>query len=384
MNSELAAAPDLFRGVPVAGEWHTRLQADAAKLKSAESDQRQLAGLARRNRADSRKQVEQLLAEEASLRRAAVDDAEGVEAAANNWADFARNPSPYLAKMSGERDAIRNTDLGPIQKTVEQAEQDWPAQKSALESRLAVLAAGRNHAEHEWAATAQERAEASRGKITGPVAATLIQEDDRLTSEADALPHGIGHLRDECGQLYTAWDKILADLDIEHPHGQNIYREKIETVTTRFAGHAALAHAAAAGPGAKKSDTTTATQWTEVPEAQFQAVRNDLGMAIAHKDAGKFDSEAQTTPEPAGFAYIAPPSQGSNRYGYWTHSGGESFWTFFPQYLLLRELMWGHNYRPILPGEYDSYRGARTAGHTYYGQETPSSPPKYGSHGTFT
>lgn len=382
VKSDLAANPDLFRSVQVADDWRMRLQSDQAKLNTAESDQQQLAALAKRNRADSRNRVMQLLAEETALRRAAVDDAKGVQAAANNWTDFARDPASYLAKMNGEYEVLRNTDLGQIQKTVAQAEQDWPAQKSALESRLAALTTGRDNAEKQWTNSAKERVQAAHAKLTGPVAAALIQENDDLTSEADALPRGIAHLRNECGQLYTAWDKILADLDVEHQHGQRIYREKIETVTTHVDRHAVPANDGRAG--ADKNDTTTSLQWIEVPEAQFQKVKDDLGMAIEHKDAGKFDSEAQTTPEPAGFAYIAPPSQGSNQYGYWTHSGGESFWTFLPQYLLLRELMWGPAYRPIVIGEYDRYRSFESAGHTYYGRETPTSPPKYGSHGTFT
>jgi len=88
--------------------------------------------------------------------------------------------------------------------------------------------------------------------------------------------------------------------------------------------------------------------------------------------------------QPPGFAYIAPPSQGSNQYGYWSHAGGESVWTFLPEYLLMRELLWGHGYRPIYVNEYNGYQTAVRSGRTYYGQETPASPPKYGSHGTFT
>ncbi|MGH9620221.1 MAG: hypothetical protein ACRD45_11020, partial [Bryobacteraceae bacterium] len=78
VKSVVAATPELFRGVPVAGQWRTRLQADDAKLKSAKSDQKQLTALAHRNRADSQKKVTQLLAEETGLRRAAMNDAESV------------------------------------------------------------------------------------------------------------------------------------------------------------------------------------------------------------------------------------------------------------------------------------------------------------------
>ncbi|MGH9638811.1 MAG: hypothetical protein ACRD3Y_02015, partial [Bryobacteraceae bacterium] len=40
VKSVVAATPELFRGVPVADQWRTRLRADDAKLKSAESDQK--------------------------------------------------------------------------------------------------------------------------------------------------------------------------------------------------------------------------------------------------------------------------------------------------------------------------------------------------------
>ena len=122
----------------------------------------------------------------------------------------------------------------------------------------------------------------------------------------------------------------------------------------------------------------------DVSPSAYRSVEKDLGMAIAHKDAGLFDSEAQTRAQPPGFAYIAPPSQGSNQYGYWTHSGGQSFWTFLPQYLIMRELLWGRNYQPIYINEYNGYSTALRSGRTYYGNETPTAPPKYGSHGTFT
>ena len=81
---------------------------------------------------------------------------------------------------------------------------------------------------------------------------------------------------------------------------------------------------------------------------------------------------------------MASPAEGSNQYGYWSHSGGESVWTFLPEYLIMRELLWNHDYRPVATGEYNAYRTAQRTGTSYYGQETPASPPKYGSHGTFT
>jgi hypothetical protein len=372
LNTDLAEISVLLQGVSQPQEWHARLQADASKLKQAETDQQKLDDIARRKRADTRTQAEKLLAEETALRRAAVEDAQSVVSTAERWVQFAHYPSAYVAQMAAEYDAICNADLTQIQKTIAQAEQDWPAKKDALELRLATLITTQKNAEREWEESAAERANVSHGKLTGALLVALLHEDQDLQNAANALPHEIEHLHDDCNQLYTAWDRILTDLDIEHDHGRKIFREQIETIRTTFA------------PGTKKSETSSDKQWLEVSESQFHAIENDLGMAIAHKDAGKFDSEATNTPEPAGFAYIAQPSQGSNQYGYWTHEGGQSFWTFFPEYLLLRELMWGHDYRPIVLDEYRSYRTAETAGRTWYGTETPTSPPKYGTHGTFT
>jgi hypothetical protein len=72
------------------------------------------------------------------------------------------------------------------------------------------------------------------------------------------------------------------------------------------------------------------------------------------------------------------------QYGYWSHEGGQSVWTFLPEYLIMRQLLWGPSYRPIYINEYSGYQTALRSGRTYYGQESPASPPKYGSHGTFT
>jgi hypothetical protein len=52
--------------------------------------------------------------------------------------------------------------------------------------------------------------------------------------------------------------------------------------------------------------------------------------------------------------------------------------------LILRELLWNHSYQPVVMGDYSAYRTAQRNGTSYYGQRTPDSPPKYGSHGTFT
>jgi hypothetical protein len=107
-------------------------------------------------------------------------------------------------------------------------------------------------------------------------------------------------------------------------------------------------------------------------------------MTIAHKAAGKYDSEADNVAQPAGFAYVAPAGQ-SNQYGYWNNSGGQSFWVFYGQYALMRDLLFNHSYTPLGRSEWNDYYSYQSRGQTYYGHdETINSAPKYGTQGSTT
>jgi hypothetical protein len=267
--------------------------------------------------------------------------------------------------MKEQHDAARGADFTEVTNTVEQAEQDWPAKRADLDQRLQSLKTATDRAEQQWQATEAERQAASEGKASGSQVATLIQADEVIEAAAN-LPAAEQQLEALCGQLYYASDKVLEDLDQEHQGPSLVYREKLKTVRTQFAE-----------AGDKSPQTSTDVDWVNVEE-------NDLGMAISHKDAGLYDSEAQTTAQPAGFAYIAPPAVGSNQYGYWTHNDQGSFWTFLPQYLIMRELFWGNSYRPIVVNEYNSYYNYSRQGRTWYGETSPTATPKYGTHGTFT
>ena len=367
VRDDIAHSPDLFRGAPVSTEWPARLQSARGKLDRAKNDLQQL------DRLSDARRAEQLLGEERGLRLSVINESESVEADANSWLDFQQNLPHYLVAMQREYDEIHAVDLTPVALVVQKAEQDWPAKKAALDGRLASLRQASDAAEMQWQATEPARQAAMAGTATGPQIATLIEANDVLQRDAGSLTHGADDLRAACGQLYDSWDKILADLQVQHHGDGTDYSEKLTTVRTHYTDVAA-----------KKTAVSSDTEWVDVSAPSYRAVENNLGMSIAHKDAGLFDSEAQTTAQPPGFAYIAPPSVGSNQYGYWSHSGGQSVWTFLPQYLIMRELLWGHSYQPIYVNEYNGYQTARRAGRTYFGQETPASPPKYGSHGTFT
>ncbi len=312
-----------------------------------------------------------MLASERALRRKALDQSQAVVSAASHWVNFRHDLPANLDAMKQEFTTVHSVDLGPLTKTVAQAENDWPGKKDVLETRLNSIHAIQGNAETLWDKTADERQEATANNITEPQLAQLITASDALTQDAHEIDKQSTDLRAASGELYDSWDKILVDLGKDGDHGP--YRERIKTVRSHLTDVAG-----------KKSETSSSEQWVAVSEPAFQAVENDIGMSLAHKNAGLFDSEAVTVPQPAGFAYIAPESQGSNQYGYWTHDSGHSVWTWLPQYLILRELLWNHSYRPVVLDEYRGYRTAEQIGRTYYGRETPTSPPKYGTHGSFT
>ena len=359
IRDDLAHSPDLFASV--AADWRARLADVQSKLEAARSDGRQLDALDKSGRKEDAPRVRQLLADQDRLRKIALEETDSLNAQATRWLDFDRNLPHYLVKMREAHDATR-FDFGPVTRVVEKAENDWPNKRADLDNRLQTLKTAPDRAERQWQSTEAERQAAAQGRATGAQVAMLIQADDVLESSA-RLPDEAYQLTARCGQLYDAWDKVLDDLDVEH----GTYREKLKTVRTHFNES-----------GDRAPSTSTTENWVDTTPADYHAVENDLGMAIAHKDAGLYDSEAQTTPQPAGFAYIAPPSVGSNQYGYWTHTDHGSFWTFLPQYLIMRELFWGRdNYRPIVVNEYNSYYSASRTGQTWYGHD-------YGTHGAVT
>jgi hypothetical protein len=367
VKDDLAHSPELFASAKVKTEWPARLQTAQQSLNKAGDDLKQV---------DSAKDVrnaERLLADARTQRQTAVSTAQAVASDANSWLDFERNVPHYLTAMQHEYDTIHGIDLAPVATVVEKAETDWPAKKADLDGRLAALKQLRTDADNQWMATEAARKDAGAGSAKPAEIATLIEANDILERDADKLPHDIDELRAQAGQLYNSWDKVLADLDVSNRGGQKVYQEKINTVRTHYTDVAQ-----------KKTEVSSDSKWVEVPPSTYQSVENDLGMTIAHKDAGKFDSEAQDQVQPPGFAYIAPPSVGRNQYGYWSNQGGHSVWTWLPEYLIMRELLWGRNYQPIYINEYNGYQAARRSGQVYYGRETPSAPPKYGSHGTFT
>ena len=366
---QVQSAPDLFNALPFGHDWSDHFGQASSELRSAANDVDRLMALAKHNRRSDSQQVETLLAEERQFRAKALADAAGVQKEAAHWVDASRNLPQQIPEMERNYQAIHGFDLGPVTAAVQRAETDWPEKKADLESRLAAERSIVTQADTQWQSTAAARQKAAAGNLGGADVGTLLAFEETLQTSAATLPQNAGDLKALSEQLYTSWDKLLVDMKSH----DNQYQQQIRTVRTRFPN-----------ASAKTGDVSSEEQWTAVPRATYDGMRNDLGMAIEHKAEGRYDFEAEHVAQPAGFAYVAPYSQGSNQYGYWDHRDGRDFWVFYGQYALLRDLLFNHDYRPFDRHEWEDYRTYSTRGQTYYGHDGPGNAPKYGSQGSTT
>jgi hypothetical protein len=356
----------LFQALPSARSYPQRLQQAQLSLATARRDMDELNQLDKHSRRKDRDQAERLLSEERTARAQAVSQAIGVQMDVTHWIDLKSHVPQVLTAMEADYNGIHSFDLSPAAAAVQRAETDWPDKKADLEGRLATERELSAYAGRVWTESADVRRQAAAGGSDVDYG-KLFAAADVLHTTASDLPQKAGELKALSDQLYRSWDRVLVDLNTRGPSGAREYQEKLRTIT--------VVHPA--------GTTTSDEKWVDVSPAQYDSVRNNLGMAIEHKPAGKYDVEADRVAQPVGFAYMAPPGQ-SNQYGHWENRDGRSFWVFYGQYALMRDLLFNHSYRAPEPYDWDGYRTSQRSGQTYYGRDTDSGTPKYGTQSSTT
>jgi hypothetical protein len=362
----------LFRDLTPSQQVPSRFAQASAQLQSATQQMSDLTRLEKQGHYNDRQQAESLLASVRGLRENTASQIAAIQKDVDGWVERSRHLPAEVQQMERSYQAIRAFDLTPLKTAVARAETDWPEKKADLETRLASVTGLISQSDSTWQSTAAARNEAAKPPPDFNSGAFLAASD-QLKTNADLLPKKSAELQALSSQLYNSWDKILVDMETRGRGEDRKWQQKIRTVSTRLADATA-----------KNGTTTSEDRWVEVPQVTYNAMRNNLGMAIEHKAAGKYDFEADRVVEPAGFAYMAPPSQGSNQYGYWDNRGGQSFWVWYGQYALLRDLLFNYNYRPLPRDDWDGYRTYRDRGQTYYGRDYQSEAPRYGTNGTAT
>lgn len=373
----------LFGSIASSHAWPAQFEKDRATLDSAARDMAELTILEKQNRRQDRARAESLLTDERNLRASAISDGAGIVTEAAHWVDMKQHLPNELADMQRDYQTVKALDLAPVSAVVQKAETDWPQKKADLDSRLSSLRDLQQQSETAWQTSAEARREAASSDYAHLNFGALFSAADTLKTDAAQAPQKTAELQSLTGQLYTAWDKVLVDMETRGIGSDKSYDQKIRTVTTHLAG-AQTAGAQSSSGQTASGQTTSAENWVVVSKPVFDAERNDLGMAIEHKPGGEYDFEAERVPQPAGFAYMASPAEGRNQYGYWDHRDGHDFWVFYGQYALLRDLLFNHDYRPLDRYEWDGYYGSRRSGQTYYGRDEEHNAPKYGTAGSST
>jgi hypothetical protein len=371
---DLQTEAGLFHGIGSSQQWPDQLSQSLGDLQYASRDMDQLDQIRRQDRRDQQQQAETLLTQEHDLRTKALDSALAIQKEAAHWVDLKQHLPQAVAAMDRDDQSIASFDLASLAASIQRTETDWPDKKADLDARLAGLQKEVADSQAAWQRSADARRVAAAGDSAHLDYVALFGAADELKATSADLAAKSAEIKALSAQLYDSWDKLLVDMEVRGHFGGKTWDQRVRTVRTHYAD--------ASG---RNGQTTSDDQWVDVPQATYEADKNDLGMAIAHKSAGKYDSEAERVAQPAGFAYVAPISVGRNQYGYWDHSGGRDFWVFYGQYALMRDLLFNHDYRPLDRYEWEGYRDYRSSGRTYYGHdEAYGQAPKYGTQGTST
>ena len=342
-------------------QWELRLATAATRLEEGASAVTSAAELARENRDELRPKIESALFNAREARVFALAESAAIAGEIDRLLDLKKNRKKTVSDASADFEAIRAMSLSETESRVERARRDWPAKEADLTRRLSGLQATKESAGEAWNTVLAEdgKADDEIDIIALATASDLLRRGLIDLSETNA------HLAALVSQLYVSWDKILIDMAIEE--GEEVtFRHKYRTVRV------------ATG---ENNDAKPPTEtWEAVSRADYERHKENLGMTVASKPAGLYDSEVDgAAAQPAGFAYIATPEEGRNEYGHWRRDDrGNSFWEFYGKYAFMRSLFWGPMYSPIFMGNYRGYRTSYDAGRTYYGTSR-SGARQYGS-----
>ncbi len=337
---------DLFR--TQAAVWQSKLAEADGRLRQAEAAMKRVQDLVKQNRRDDRQRVQDELNRVNAERQGPLQVAKDLRVEADRWIGYKKNLPSLLGSMKSNYDALAAFDVRAQAKMAQKAQVDWPAKKDDLERRFTTLEGLKKQGEEAWSSVAGERAKAEKGDTSGLNYSALFAANEAITDDLRELQHGSTTLNELASQLYTSRDKVLLALDDDKAP-----KEKVKVVETKY-------------PDASLKDgqTSTREEWQTVSDARFGDLKKSIGMTVEHKQAGRYDSEADASIQAPGYAYIAPPGQ-ANQYGHWNNG----VWSWLPQYLLLSQMLRTSQYPTvIMPNDYYDYNRYRQSGTIWHGR----------------
>jgi len=370
LQNALQSEPGLFTATLYTEEWPARLGTAEDRMNSVQADLERIGVLRDENKRESRGEIEELLARIRDARTFALAEVTDMAAVAGGRVDFKQNRAAKVRELKAARDAAAGANFSAVQTRVEQAAIDWPGKREDLNGRLSSVAEMAERADAAWQTVETE--DAKEGSGDGIDYDRMIAAATVLSGLGTTVPATLEQISGLIPQLYRSWDKILTDMEIRE--GLDVtFHQKLKVVELEIKDLES-----------RESEKSEREESRQVSEAQYKVMERNLGMAIEHKSAGTYDHEVESVAQPAGYAYIAPESQGRNQYGRWERgSGGGSIWVFYGQYAFMRDMFWGPRYyRPIGTSDYNRYNTSRRSGQTYYGTDS-SGRPRYGTGGSY-
>ena len=336
----LKEEPALFQ--TRAASWAARIGQARERISKAKGELGAVRKLTQEDRRDDARKVEQGVARAETMRAGALQEVKSIRAEAERWLGYKRNLPAHIESMTRDYEAIRSFDPDSATAAARKAMFDWPAKRPDLEQRIASLAATKSRAEQVWESSSPARAQSASQNSEAVDYAALFASADELSQLARQAREGADAVNQLAGQLYVNWDKLLLEVSED--------QRKVRLVRTRF-------------PDAtlQNGQTSQEEKWEPLAGAEAAQMERNVGLVIARKPAGKYESEAESSVQAPGYAYVAPPGQ-ANAYGSWNNG----VWSWLPQYLLLSQMLRGPSVPPITMGDYGSYQRARQRGEVYY------------------
>jgi hypothetical protein len=339
----LTTEPDLFR--TQTAPWRDEIRKAQAQLGEAEITVTSLRGLAEANRRQDRQTVERDLAKLDSLRGSAVLATDRIRRQAERWIEYKRDLPHQLETMRTNYEHVHTWDVAAATAPAQKAMTDWPGKKDDLQHRTDALSALKQQGEAAWVSTSEARAKAESQDWAAVDYAALFSGGEQLQSTLKQLSDGTSAMNTLAPQPYVDRNKLLLDL-ADGP------RQKVRVIETKFSNSSL-----------KDGQTTYRERWETIDEARFHELAQNVGTVVERKPAGKYDSEAELTPQAPAYAYIAQPGQ-LNAYGRWSNG----VWEWLPQYLLFSQLLMRSAHPPITSGDFYAYESARRRGESWYGR----------------
>lgn len=339
--------------------WNAQLDEAQELLEKAEETwSRDARPLFEKNNSDDTQKLVLSITTVRTDRQNALKTAEALCKRAEKLLDYKARRNEIVEESKKRYEAMKGTDLGAIKVKAEKASSDWPEKKTDIAQRMEVF--------DSIMKTAEESIKSIEEESTKPEDET---DYDTLVHRVETLKHAQESFDDSyrtipllLDQLYLSWDKILEDMEITEGYEVLFFHTyKIIKID-------------------EANQTSEEVKKEQVTRDVYMRHEEHLGMVLESKPKGKFDFDASKLASPPGYNYI-----GNSHYGRWERDrSGRSFWVFYGQYALMRNLFWGSGfYRPVYRSDWDGYRQAQSRGQTYYGSDT-AGQKVYGSKGTQT